>query len=48
MLVALSLAPVVLILVAAAYRRRRARVAIAHLDPGRMVIYTTIASSRRW
>jgi hypothetical protein len=48
MLLALSLAPIALLFAAAAYRRRRARVAVARLDPGRMVIYTTIARSRRW
>jgi hypothetical protein len=48
MLLALSIAPLALIALAAAYRRRRSRVAVARLDPGRMVIYTTIARSRRW
>ncbi len=48
MLLALFLTPVALLLAAAAYRRRRARVAVARLDPGRMVIYTTIARTRRW
>ena len=48
MLLALAVALSFLILVAAAVRRRRARTTLARVGPGQMVVYTTIARSRRW
>ncbi len=48
MLLSLVLAPLVLLPIAAVLRRRRVRALVARLEPGRMVIYTNLARSRRW
>ncbi len=47
MLIALALSSVTLVLAAAAVRRQRLRTALARIAPGQMVVYATIARSRR-
>lgn len=48
MLIALALSPLTLVLAAAAWRRWRMRAALARIGPGQMVVFSTIARSRRW
>jgi hypothetical protein len=48
MLIALALSLSTLTLAAAAYRRWRLRTTLARIGPGQMVVYNTIARSRRW
>ncbi len=48
MLLATSVAVLLLVILAVAFRRWRARTALARVGPGQMVVYSTIARSRRW
>jgi hypothetical protein len=48
MLIALPLFLLSLVVATTAVRRHRLRTALARIPPGQMVVFSTIARSRRW